>query len=71
MNDLQKRIVKNIAQKMASKKPAVSIGALSVETEIDKSYLAKILRGERKMSVDQLDLIAKALKVDPAIFLKA
>ena len=39
-------------------------------SEIDKSYLAKILRGERKMSVDQLDLIAKALKVDPAILLK-
>jgi hypothetical protein len=71
MEDLQKRIARNIAGIMAAKRPAVSIGALSVETEIDKSYLAKILRCERRMNVEQLQSIAKALKVDPATLLKS
>lgn len=70
MPDLQKRIVKNICKIMASRRPMVSIGDLSVETEIDKSYLAKILRNERRLNVEHLDSIAKALKIDPLVLLK-
>jgi hypothetical protein len=71
MNDLQKRIIRNVIKIMASKNPALSIGKLSVETEIDKSYLAKIFRCERRMNVEQLYIIAKSLKVDAAVLLKA
>jgi hypothetical protein len=70
MNDLQRRVVKNLAGIMASKSPKISVGKLSIETDIDKSYLAKVLRGERRMNLDQLSSIAKVLKVDPSILLK-
>lgn len=64
MKGIQKRVVYKIKTVMSEKE--LSIGFLASESGMDKSYLSKILRGERRMNLEQLEEIAKSLKVDPS-----
>jgi hypothetical protein len=50
MRALQKTVVKKIAATMAAKKPAWSIGKLSVEADIDKSFLARLLPHQQSVA---------------------
>jgi transcriptional regulator with XRE-family HTH domain len=68
MKSIQRRAVYKIKDFMKEKK--LSIGLLAAEAEIDKSYLSKILRGERRMNMEQLEEILKVLKLDPAELFK-
>lgn len=70
MPRLQKVIIANIRARMAKSRPPITIGQLSIETDIDKSYLSKILRGQMRMHVEHLDVIARVLDVKPASLLK-
>ena len=68
MKGIQKRVVYKIREAMARKE--FSIGTLAAESGLDKSYLSKILRGIRRMNLEQLEEIAKSLKTDPADLFK-
>lgn len=80
MKSLQAHIAKNIQALLVSnkahnaggtKKPRpASIGMLSKETMLDKSLLAKLLKGSRRMNVEQIEDIAKALGVGPLTLFK-
>jgi transcriptional regulator with XRE-family HTH domain len=68
MRGVQKRVVYNL--KALMEKRELSIGTLAAESEIDKSYLSKILRGERRMNLEHFEDLVKALHIDPADLLK-
>ena len=68
MKSIQKRVISNITAIMTAKK--FSIGKLSIESGLDKSYLSKLLRGERRMNLEQLESIAHSLDVDPVELFK-
>jgi transcriptional regulator with XRE-family HTH domain len=69
MRDLQKTVIHNIAAQMSKKE--LTLGSLASKSGLDKSYLSKILRNQRRMNIDQLDCLAKVLGLDPAELLKS
>lgn len=70
MKRLQSLIAKNILLSMKSQKPAISLNKLAVEADIDKSTLWKVLHGERRMNVEQIERIATILSIDPVNLFK-
>lgn len=73
MKSLQALVSRNIRSVLAANKASAgrkparpdSIGSLASEAMIDKSLLAKALRGERRMNLEQIEAVAKALGVEP------
>ena len=56
---------------MASAKPPLTLNKMAVETDIDKSYLSKLLRGQKRMHLEHIDTIAKVLGVSQASLFKS
>jgi transcriptional regulator with XRE-family HTH domain len=63
-------VMKNVKARMARAKPPVTIGQLSIELDMDKSYLARVLRGEMRMHMEHLDALARFFGVEPSALLK-
>ncbi|TWX68055.1 helix-turn-helix transcriptional regulator [Colwellia demingiae] len=61
-------LIQKFAEKLRAKRGEnnISQDALSKLTDIDRSYIGRIDRGEVNISLDKLFKIAKALKCQPA-----
>jgi hypothetical protein len=62
--------VRNIRAYMKAFEPPMTLNKLSVEADIDKSYLSKLLHGHKRMHLEHIDTISKALSVAPSALLK-
>jgi transcriptional regulator with XRE-family HTH domain len=65
MPKLQSAVCKAILAQMNRAKPPVTLGKLAIETEIDKGYLSKIFHGKKRLHIEHIAAISKALKVHP------
>jgi transcriptional regulator with XRE-family HTH domain len=68
MAQINKEIGINIRQYRAKRK--MSQEDLALEADLHRAYIGQIERGEKNIGVQNLEKIAKALKVKPAELLK-
>jgi transcriptional regulator with XRE-family HTH domain len=59
-------LAKNLRQLRSRRK--ISQEALADEAGLHRTYVGSIERGERNISVDNIEKLARALKCDPAAF---
>ena len=63
MSDLSKRFGEKVRLMRTAKK--ISQDKLAVKSQIDRSYIGRIDRGEVNITMDKLYLLAAALECDP------
>lgn len=63
MSELSKRFGDKIRSVRTAK--GISQDKLAVKTQIDRSYIGRIDRGEVNITIDKLYLLAAALECDP------
>jgi transcriptional regulator with XRE-family HTH domain len=62
MDDIHKRLVKNVKKHSKAKK--MTFERLAVELDKDKAHLSRVLSGNKKANLDLVQRLADALGVD-------
>lgn len=68
MSELKKRVGKNIRAKRKEK--GFTQESFALHVKVDRSYMGRIERGEANISVDILNMIAKAVECEAHELLK-
>lgn len=68
----KKKILKHIGKKIreARKMKGLSQEELALESEFDRSYIGRVERGERNLSIYNLCRLAESLKTNPSFFIE-
>ena len=67
MSELSKRFGEKVRSMRTAK--GISQDKLAVKSQIDRSYIGRIDRGEVNVTMDKLYLLAEALECDPKALL--
>jgi transcriptional regulator with XRE-family HTH domain len=64
MPTIHQSLSKNVKRLLAKNRTTVE--QLSLDIDKDKAHMSRVLSGKKKASLDLVELIAAALKVEPA-----